>query len=221
MQRILCLLLSIPFLLPADPPYRSRAGQPGQFDYYVLSLSWSPQFCAGPQGQKGNNDIQCAPGKQFAFVAHGLWPQFLPRDWPESCSTAPGPNRQLVDRMLDIMPAPGLIRHEWEKHGTCDGGTPAQYFDKVRAAYNAVKIPSIYRRPLKSIMVRPADLKRDFLQANPGAQENSIAVLCGGNGGRFLSEVRVCLSKDLHTRACSQDVTDSCRVNQVIMPPVR
>jgi ribonuclease T2 len=207
--------------LLAEPLFRARPADPGKFDYYVLSLSWSPQFCAGAQGKQGNNDVQCAPGKQFGFVTHGLWPQFLPKDWPESCSTAAGPNRQLVDHMLDIMPAPGLIRHEWQKHGTCDGGPPAQYFARIRKAYESVRIPADYKQPPRRIMVKPADLKRKFLQANPGAPEDSISVVCGGNGGRFLSEVRVCLTRDLKARACGQDVRDSCRVPEIILPPVR
>ena len=53
---------------------------PGQFDYYVLALSWSPSYCAGEAGQ--NDQQQCAPGRRFAFVVHGLWPQYN-KGWPE------------------------------------------------------------------------------------------------------------------------------------------
>ncbi|CAB3778800.1 Ribonuclease [Paraburkholderia ultramafica] len=44
---------------------------PGKFDYYVLSLSWSPDYCSG----NAQDTQQCGPTKRFGFVPHGLWPQ--------------------------------------------------------------------------------------------------------------------------------------------------
>ena len=40
----LLALLFIPRAATAQDP---RQSAPGQFDFYVLSLSWSPSFCAG------------------------------------------------------------------------------------------------------------------------------------------------------------------------------
>jgi ribonuclease T2 len=194
-------------------------GEPGKFDYYVMSLSWSPQYCAGRGTGKGD-DIQCAPGRRFGFVAHGLWPQYE-RGYPEYCSTQPAPSRAIIEKMLDIMPAPGLIRHEWAKHGVCDGSAVAAYFGKVRAGFTKVQIPADYRQPLRQVMVAPAQLKAKLEQANGTASQNSFAIICGGNGGRFLNEVRVCLDRNLNYRACSPEVRDNCRVPQMIMQPVR
>ena len=55
-----------------------RQNAPGEFDFYVLSLSWSPSFCEAAQ-ERGNSSrnqqIQCG-GRPYAFVVHGLWPQY-------------------------------------------------------------------------------------------------------------------------------------------------
>lgn len=218
---MLRILLALSLLtLACSGADRESRGEPGKFDYYVLSLSWSPQFCDGEGGQRKSSDIQCAPGRMYGFVAHGLWPQYE-RGYPEFCSTAPPPGRNIIDKMLDIMPAPGLIRHEWSKHGVCDGSTAATYFGKVRATYAKVQIPAEFKQPVRQVMVAPQDLKKKLIQANGPASGKSFAILCGGNGGRFLSEVRVCFDRNLGYRACSSEVRDQCRVPQMIMPPVR
>ena len=58
------------------------SGEPGKFDYYVLALSWSPEFCHSHPA-----NAQCSG--HFGFVVHGLWPQFVD-GYPEHCSTQPG-----------------------------------------------------------------------------------------------------------------------------------
>ncbi|MEZ5403324.1 MAG: ribonuclease T2 [Bryobacteraceae bacterium] len=190
-------------------------GVPGRFDYYVLSLSWSPQHCSTPAGDRDR--YQCAGSRQFGFVAHGLWPQFE-RGWPQFCTQDRGPDQATIDQMLPIMPSAGLIRHEWSKHGSCSGLGVSQYFAKVRQAYQSVKIPPEYQAPLKNVMVAPRKLKERFLEVNRVGDASNLAVLCSG---RFLQEVRVCLDKNLKPRACGTDVRDSCRVPQMIMQPVR
>jgi ribonuclease T2 len=103
-------------------------GEPApDFNFYIFSLSWSPEYCHGHP-----NSAQC-DGSHPGFVVHGLWPQRNDGQWPSSCSNAPGlsdPNS-----MLDMMPSRRLIAHEWEKHGTCTGLSPQQYFGNIRRAY--------------------------------------------------------------------------------------
>lgn len=52
----------------------------GQFKYYVLSLSWSPEFCRSHPSQK--NEMQCK--QQREFIVHGLWPE-CGSGGPRSC----------------------------------------------------------------------------------------------------------------------------------------
>ncbi len=220
MKRVPAILFPLLFALaPAcaqqQPRRASPRNAPGQFDYYVLSLSWSPEHCAGPAGARDR--FQCAGERKYGFIVHGLWPQFE-KGWPESCTTDPPPDRATVDQTLPIMPSPGLIRHEWSKHGTCSGLSSRDYFARIRSTFSALKIPPDYQQPLKQLTVKPIDIKRKFVAANPGHTEQSVRVQC--SGGRFLSEVRVCLDKDMKPRPCARDVGD-CRSQSIIMQPVR
>ncbi|MEP7351630.1 MAG: ribonuclease T2 [Acidobacteriota bacterium] len=193
-------------------------GTTGKFDFYVMSLSWSPGFCATPAGR--NDDIQCGQQRHFAFVLHGLWPQYEQKGWPEDCTTERIDN-STVERMLDIMPSPKLVLHEWEKHGTCSGLAPTEYFAEAREAFDSVKIPAKYQHPSNQISVNPEELRREFAEANPKFGHDGFAVLCSNNG-RYLQEVRACLYTDLDGRACNREVLhDECRSDAVIMRPVR
>ena len=146
-----------------------RQGEAGQFDYYVLALSWSPSYCEAAQSRRPNRapDQQCS-GRPFAFVVHGLWPQYE-RGFPSYCQVpAPRLNRAIVGSMLDLMPSPHLIFHEWDQHGTCSGLSPHDYFETVRKARSAVKIPSEYLDLDRPITVTSGEVAEAFVKANPG-----------------------------------------------------
>jgi ribonuclease T2 len=189
---------------------------PGRFDYYVLSLSWSPEYCASRNSSPG--DPQCGAGRRFGFVLHGLWPQFDPKGWPQNCGDGGRLNSETVRSMLDIMPAEGLIRHEWRKHGVCSGMDARGYFAKSRQAFQAVRIPAAFRGPSAQVTVKPAAFKRQLAEANPGWREDTLAILCAG---RFLQEVRVCMTKDLQPRKCPPSVRDRCSATEMLVRPVR
>ena len=206
---VLCLLLTGPTVAR-----ETRGGVPGEFDYYVLSLSWSPQYCADAGGR---DQRQCATGRRYAFVLHGLWPQYE-RGFPRACAPAGTLPRGLVDGLLDVMPSPSLVRHEWDTHGTCSGLAADAYFATARRAFDSVVIPDRFRQPVREVYVDPRRIERDFASANPSLDPDEIAVLCKG---RYLQEVRICLDRDLRPRACGRDVRDDCRRDEVIVRPVR
>ena len=196
-----------------------RQNAPGEFDFYVLSLSWSPSYCeeAAERGNAGRSQIQCG-GRPFSFVVHGLWPQYESGS-PEYCQRpAPRLNRNIVSSMLDLMPAPGLIFNEWDRHGTCSGLSGRNYFETIRKARAAIKIPAEYLELSEAKTVTPADVEDAFVKANPGLSSSAISVSC--NRTR-LSEVRLCLSRDLQFRACEEVDRRACRRDQVTMPPIR
>src|SRR5262249_25051992 len=192
--------------------------QPGQFDFYVLSLSWSPSFCEAA-GERGTPPQQQCGARPYSFVVHGLWPQYE-RGFPEFCQQpAPRLNRNIVSGMLDLMPAPRLIFHEWDTHGVCSGLTANAYFETIRKARAAVKIPSQYMNLSTELTVSPQEVEAAFLAANPGMKPDGISVACGG--GKRLGEIRICMSRDLQFRSCEELERRSCKRDQLIMPPVR
>jgi ribonuclease T2 len=196
-----------------------RQNEPGQFDFYVLSLSWSPSFCAAAheRAPERSPSPECGP-RPYSFVVHGLWPQYE-KGFPEFCQVpAPRLNRNIVSSMLDLMPAPRLIFNEWDRHGTCSGLTPYAYFETARKARAVVKIPAEYIDLEAPLTVAPDEIEAAFVRSNPGLAPNGIAVTCDN---KRLREVRICLSKDLHFRDCGEIDRRACRREQVVMPPVR
>jgi ribonuclease T2 len=196
-----------------------RQNAPGEFDFYVLSLSWSPSFCeeAAERGNVGRSQAQCGE-RPFSFVVHGLWPQYE-HGFPEYCQRpSPRLDRNIMTSMLDLMPAPGLIYNEWDKHGTCSGLGDRAYFETIRKARAAVKIPEEFLQLSDTKTIAPSDVEDAFIKVNPGLSTSAIAVTC--NRTR-LSEVRICISKDLQFRACDEIDRRACRRDQVTMPPVR
>jgi ribonuclease T2 len=204
----------------------AQRNAPGRFDFYVLSLSWSPSFCAeAAERQSGRSaSLQCG-SRPYSFVVHGLWPQY-DKGFPQYCETpAPRLDRSIVSSMLDLMPAPHLIYNEWDKHGTCSGLAPRAYFAAVRAARAAVRIPPQYGDLEAPLAVTPDAVEAAFIAANPGLTAQAVAVECDR---KRLTEVRLCLSKDLSEDSgkaqfhdCPEVAKRSCRRDQITMPPAR
>ncbi|MGL4395129.1 MAG: ribonuclease T2 family protein [Hyphomicrobium sp.] len=196
---------------------------PGEFDYYALVLSWSPSHCSGFAAQ--DDDQQCArtDGKRFNFILHGLWPQYE-KGYPESCRTRRKPfvPEDLIQSMLDIMPSPRLIIHEYRKHGTCSGLAPEGYYALSRRLFQSVRIPERYRNPMEQQYVSPYDMANEILRANPQLKAENLAIACGSPGNR-LKELRICFSRAGEPRACgsNEDQRRLCKSDRIFVPPVR
>jgi ribonuclease T2 len=216
LRGVFLALLLIPRAASAQD---ARQNTPGEFDFYVLSLSWSPSFCAAAaeRSRRGGDNIQCG-ARPYSFVVHGLWPQY-DKGFPEYCQV-PSPRlyHGIVSEMLDLMPAPHLIYNEWDRHGTCSGLSQRAYFDTIRKARAAVKIPPEYADLKEPLAVTPGAVEDAFIKANPGLPADAIMIGCSR---KRLSEVRLCLSKDLQFHDCPDVAKRSCRRDQLVMPPVR
>jgi ribonuclease T2 len=212
------------------PPYNipqssgpGRSGAAGQFDYYALVLSWSPTYCAGLV--RNDYDPQChrRDGRRYAFVLHGLWPQYE-RGYPEHCPTRERVfvPQSTIDRMQDIMPSPRLTIYEYRKHGTCSGLEPDGYYDLSRRLYAKVRIPQRYQNPQAPFFVAPGELIQELTAANPGLRPDMLAVVCGGPGNR-MREVRVCFSREGEYRVCGPNESQRrlCAADRMYVPPVR
>jgi ribonuclease T2 len=190
-------------------------GVPGQFDYYLLSMSWAPDFCDQPKANK--NSRECGSGNRVGFIGHGLWPQYENGSYPKQCAAARPVADDIVTRMLPVMMDAGLVQHEWRDHGTCSGLATAAYFDLVTRAYQSVQVPAEYKNLNREIRVSPGEVHAKFTAANPGFPKDAFRVSCGGGE---LSEVRVCFTKDLKARACSVNDRD-CSTDSLRMLPLR
>jgi ribonuclease T2 len=204
---------------PLDPSQRpaaaveSVAGE-GNFDYYLLSLSWSPHHCA----TEGRDDPeQCGTQRRYSFIVHGLWPQHE-RGYPQECTGDRRVSAATVDSMRDIMPSAGLIRHEWNKHGSCSGMDERAYFQTVRAAYRNIAIPPTFSGDSVRVQTSPEAIRRDFVAVNSALSEDEFALRCDG---QYLAEVRVCMDKALQPRRCGTDVRSNCRTKGVVVRPIR
>jgi ribonuclease T2 len=190
-----------------------RRGEPGRFDYYLLSLSWTPSFCASATGVA--REEEC--GRPLSFVVHGLWPQYE-RGFPENCQQPPPRlSRRIVSDMLDLMPGAKLVYHEWDTHGTCSGLDQRDYFDLVRKARDAVTIPPAFDDPRKALTIAPNDIVAAFVSANPGLSPDGVMLECEG---ARLREVHICLTRHLAFRSCRARNQKSCRRDSLMMPPV-
>lgn len=195
------------------PDVRAQSAA-GDFDFYVLSLSWSPSYCEAEGRETGR---QCGAWSDFGFIVHGLWPQYE-RGYPEFCRT-PHPQRvpeEVGSAYFDIMPDMGLIGHQWRKHGSCTGLSPAAYLETTRQAFEAVVIPKELRNVETERQIDPSAVEQQFRATNPGLPADGIAVTC--SGGR-LDEVRICLSERLDFRSCAEVDANSCRRKAVTLPP--
>ena len=188
----------------------------GDFDYYVLALSWSPTWCA-LEGD-ARDAAQCDAEADHGWILHGLWPQF-DRGWPEYCQTTHRPPSHARNRaMADIMGSAGLARYQWRKHGTCSGLSGAAYHALAREAYQRVTRPEKLRNLSAPTRLPARSVEQAFLEANPGWAPDMLTITC--RAGR-IQEARLCLTRALDPVACGADVARECRATDALMAPIR
>jgi ribonuclease T2 len=187
----------------------------GRFDYYLMSLSWSPSFCETHRDETS----QCSH-QGYGFVLHGLWPQNRNGSWPQHCHAGAGPDAATIEHTLAFMPSRTLIEHEWETHGTCTGLDAHGYFELADRAFARVNVPAPLATPQRPPAISANEVVDAFVAANPGMSSDMISVTC--HNGYELSEVRVCLDKDsLAPQACGGRLRSSCRAGTLKIPASR
>ncbi|THH36827.1 ribonuclease T [Aliishimia ponticola] len=188
----------------------------GAFDYYVMALSWSPNWCE-IEGDDKESD-QCHPRHDHGWTLHGLWPQYH-QGWPAFCPTAERPpSRSMTRDMADIMGTSGLAWYQWKKHGSCTGLSAADYYALSRKAYESVVRPDIFRRLDKTVKLPAAVVEEAFLKDNPQLDADGITITCRN---RHIQEARICLSKSLEPVPCGRDVIKDCTLRDALFTPIR
>lgn len=186
----------------------------GRFDYYVLALSWSPNWCA-LEGT-ARNSPQC--DADFGWVLHGLWPQYE-RGYPRDCqTTARNPSRRDTKAQADLFGTSGSAWHQWNKHGRCSGLSSAAYYDLSRQAYNNITRPAVFRKLTDPVTLPASVVEQAFLRDNPDLHAKGVTVTCKSG---HIQEVRICLTRDLEPRACGRDVSRDCTLDDAMLEPIK
>jgi ribonuclease T2 len=202
--------------LAAAPAAWAEGERAGDFDYYVLALSWSSAWCESEGDARGAD--QCDPRHDHSFTLHGLWPQ-NEAGWPSFCRTAArDPSRAETGAMADIMGSGGLAWYQWKKHGRCTGLAAPDYFALSREAFARVTIPPVLAALDRDVRLPARVVEEAFTEANPGLEPNGVTVTCDD---RMIAEVRICLTPDLGFRACAPDAARDCRAPDALLPAVR
>lgn len=197
-------------------PVLAEGEKAGEFDYYVLSLSWSPNWCATTGDARGSE--QCETRHDYGWILHGLWPQFH-QGWPAYCRTShSAPSRRMTREMEDIQGSAGLAWHQWKKHGTCSGLSATDYFALSRKAYDQITRPAVFRKLDRSVKLPASVVEEAFLKANPDLEPDMLTITCRDG---YIEEARVCLSKDLNPVPCGRDVIRDCRLEGAVFDPIR
>ncbi|WP_420465888.1 ribonuclease T2 family protein [Panacagrimonas sp.] len=180
----------------------SSSPEAPNFDYWVLALSWSPEYCASDAAKPGSR--QCAQPREF--IVHGLWPQYE-RGYPEFCDTQTRVPERIADQLGELVPDRGLVYYQWKKHGSCSGMTPDDYFARLERAGRSVVVPGALLRQAATRPVERIALESAFIAANPAVTPAAITFHCRG---AFLREVRICLDHGLQPRTCGADLREGC-----------
>lgn len=192
---------------------RADGERAGSFDYYVLAMSWSPNWCKLEGNARGAE--QC--DEDFGWVLHGLWPQYED-GWPAYCPTSlRAPSKQMTAAQSDIFGAGGAAWYQWKKHGVCAGLEARDYFATARAAFAAVNKPAVLRKIDRTFSVPAKVIEDAFLQANPDWTADMITITCKSG---HIQEARVCLTKDLEPRVCARDTRRDCTLQKALIEPV-
>lgn len=202
--------------LTTASPLWADGEKAGDFDYYVMALSWSANWCALAGDDR--DDPQCDAGRGLTWVLHGLWPQYE-EGWPSYCRTIErDPSRTETAAMSDVFGGAGAAFYLWKKHGRCAGLSSTGFYDTARAAYSSVTMPPVFKQVTKDLKVPAEVIEAAFLDANPGMARDEITVTCDQG---MIQEVRICLTKDLEPRRCAADSIRDCRMKDAVLEAVR
>ncbi|WP_258546741.1 ribonuclease T2 [Loktanella sp. D2R18] len=188
----------------------------GEFDYYVMALSWSANWCALEGDARGAE--QCDDAADFDWILHGLWPQYE-TGYPSYCRTGhSAPSRRETAEMTDIMGSSGLAWHQWRKHGVCTGLSAQDYYALSRVAFASVTRPPVFRTINRDITVPAHVIEEAFLADNHDMASDQITITCKDG---YIQEARICLTRNLELRTCGADVIRDCSMTDAYFTPMR
>jgi ribonuclease T2 len=210
-RRVAAVMLVLLAALPALARQPHTQSDSGGFDYFLLSLSIAPSFCALSPANQAKQECQTlteADFRETPLTVHGLWPNragvsvnLQPHDC-EGPPLGPLPEATAAELRRYMPGGPGLARYEWRKHGACSGMSPESYFaavaDLARKA-NATIGAAMREQGMLGQRLRIADLL-SAVASRDEALAQAIVVDCRqprGGGEALVDEIRIVLTKDL------------------------
>lgn len=191
-------------------------GVAGQFDYYVVSLSWSANWC-DLEGD-ARQSPQCEDDADFGWVLHGLWPQYE-RGWPSDCATSHrNPSRRDTSEQADLFGSSGSAWHQWNKHGRCTGLSALDFYALAQTAYDRVIRPAVFRSLSQPVTLPAEIVEQAFLRDNPELRPDQITITCRSG---YIQEARICMTRALEFRQCGADVIRDCSLDDALFTPMR
>jgi ribonuclease T2 len=187
------------------------------FDFYVMTLSWSPGFC--DTGGEEKSPEQCRAGSGDGFVVHGLWPDNRMTADPQDCD--PGKHASTADLATarGLYPTDELAEHEYAKHGACTGLGASDYFALVRYVRDQLNIPPMLKAPQRPQRLPPQAIEQAFIEANANLHPDNMAVTCARGE---LIDVRICLTRDVKAFSnCLKVSGHTCRRSALVVQPPR
>ena len=204
---IAILIISIPFSLQA----KEAKNKVGDFDHYILALSWQSAFC---ESKRKKPECRAQTDKQFSaynFVLHGLWPNSVnycqvpkriikKRKW---CKTpALKLSKSVRKQLKKFMPGnlSCLQRHEWYKHGSCSGLSENDYFILATKLVKKFSKSAFSQYVAKNIgkKVKRKNLLKAFDKSFGKGSRAYLALRCKKvRGTSLLTEIQIHLKKDL------------------------
>ena len=205
----------LPIFAAGAVPAQDRAGD---FDSYLLALSWIPAYCA--EDGDDRDDPRCEDGRHIGWAVHGLWPQNDDGTWPEYClTTQRSPSRRETAEQAPLFGTSGSAWHQWDKHGRCTGLSAANYYRLVQTAVAAIALPEVFGGVTRALRVDPDVVEAAFVEANPGLNPAMMVTSCPGGD---LVELRVCMTRGLEPTDCPAAVTRrECRLGAAALLPLR
>lgn len=187
--------LTLPACAASSRNDRSQRDDSSSFDYYLLALSWAPNFCATHSGSAN----ECGAGRHVAFVVHGLWPQSEQGRLNQPCQHTSPVAGDVVRYALNFYPDAGLVQHEWQCHGVYSGLSARDYFTAVGRAFQSLHIPSSITGLTRDTEENASTLAQQFEQANSAPRGSFVSSCHDGE----LVAMEACFTRELKLRPCS------------------
>ncbi|MBB3034267.1 ribonuclease T2 family protein [Alteriqipengyuania lutimaris] len=168
---------------------------------YILSLSWSPEFCR-TRTESPRHARQCS-GRwgSFGLIVHGLWPQGA-RSWPQWCSARRArPTGAQLARQMCVQPSARLAMRQWAKHGSCMADRPDLYFRITRILNRSLDWPDLDRLSREDDLTA-GRIREAWIAANTNWRREMISVQLNERG--WLEEIRLCYGRDWLPAACER-----------------